>query len=90
MQAAVLADDLGAGPQHEVKRVAEQDLGARAGHVLGTHGLDRAIGADGHERGGLHHTTRKRERAAARVTVRLVQRELHVPDPSGQISMASP
>ena len=52
-------DRLGAGPQHQVVRVAEHDLGAERVVVGGAQVLDRAAGADRHEQ-------RRRVRAVGR------------------------
>ena len=61
-------DRLGAGPQHQVVRVAEHDLGAELLVVGGAEVLDRAAGADGHEArravGAACRARRRRARAA--------------------------
>ena len=44
-----LRDALGAGPQHQMIGVAEDDVGAGRAHVLGQHRLHRGAGADRHE-----------------------------------------
>ena len=49
VQAAEPGDALGAGPQHQMIGVGEDDVGAGRAHVLGEHGLDRGAGADRHE-----------------------------------------
>ncbi|VTR68653.1 hypothetical protein DESC_720031 [Desulfosarcina cetonica] len=53
MQAAKPADDLGTGPQVEVVGVAQDNLGPGGFDFLGAQGLDRRLGADGHENRGL-------------------------------------
>ena len=69
VQAAELGDALSAGPQHQVIGVGKQDVGARGGHVLGKHGLDRGAGADRHEGGRAHDPARRRDRAHPRKPV---------------------
>ncbi len=70
MQAAMPADDVGARPQHEVEGVAEDDLRTGAAHLLRRHRLDRAVGADRHERRRLHAAAGKFQAAAAGGAVR--------------------
>ena len=77
MQAAVGADDVGAGPEHEVIGVAEHDLGAQTNKLLGRHGLDRAIGADGHENRGLNHTVRQAQASGTCRAVTGLQFKFH-------------
>ena len=55
-----------AGPQGQVVGVAEDDLGADLLEVAVQRGLDRALRADGHERGRLDDAVRRVERAEAR------------------------
>ena len=50
VQPAEPRDPLGAGPQHQMIGVAEDDVGARRAHVVGLHRLDRRRGPDRHER----------------------------------------
>ena len=49
VQAAELGDALGAGPEHQMIGIGEDDIGAARRHVLGEHGLDRRPGANRHE-----------------------------------------
>jgi len=49
MQVAMLADNLCAGPQHQVKGIAQYDLGTDVGQFFRCHSFDCAIGADRHE-----------------------------------------
>ena len=64
-----------AGPEVEVVRVAENDLGAGAAHVGRAEAADDPMGADRHERRRLHLAMRQRERAGARGAVRALQPE---------------
>ena len=59
VQPAVRAHDLVARPQHQVKGVAEHDVGAEALELFGRHRLDRAVGAHGHEGRRLDHAVRE-------------------------------
>ncbi len=77
VQRAVLADDSGAGPQHQVKGVAENDFGAGGAQFLGRHRLDRAIGAHRHERRCLYRASRKLECPAPRRAVTVGPGEVH-------------
>ena len=77
MQVAMPADDVGAGPQHQVEGVAEDDLGAQVFQLLRRHGLDRAVGADRHEGRGLHRAAGETQPAAARRAVAGEQFKLH-------------
>ena len=53
MQTALFGDELGTGPEHEVIRVPEDDLGTEIVEVGGGQRAHRGSGADGHEaRGG--------------------------------------
>ena len=69
VQAAQVADRLGAGPQHEVEGVAEQHLRAGLGQQARRHALDCSVGAARHERRRLHAAVARREPAAARRAV---------------------
>ena len=53
VQVAQLGDDLLAGAEHQVIGVGEDDLRAGGGDVIGEDAFDGALGADGHERGGV-------------------------------------
>ena len=66
VQSPVCGDDGRTRSQHEVEGVAENDLGAQVFELLGGHRLDRAVGADRHERRGLDHAVGGHERARAR------------------------
>lgn len=89
VQATMFADDLGAGPQHQVKRVAKNDFRAVGGHFFGSHALDRAIGADRHEGGRLHTAAPKLERSGTRGTRCVSYRQSHAAL-SGVRNMESP
>ena len=56
MQSTELGDQLLAGPEMEVVRVPEHDLGAERAQLLGVHRLHRCLRPDRHERGGRHVT----------------------------------
>ncbi len=59
-----MPDHIEAGPHPQVKGVAQYDLRAHVFKRLRHHALDRAIGADRHEDGGLHHAVVERQFAA--------------------------
>ncbi|OIQ64305.1 hypothetical protein GALL_541450 [mine drainage metagenome] len=61
-----------------MKGIAEHDLRANGFELVRCHGLDRAIGAYGHESGGLDLPVRQSERAATGKAVSFVKLELHV------------
>ena len=64
VQAAVTLDDLHAGTQHQVERVAEDDLAAQQRQFLRGHALDRSVGADRHEHRGFYDAARAGDAAA--------------------------
>ena len=65
VQAAVRGDDLRAGAEVQVVRVAEDDLGAELPQLARLHGLDRRLGPDGHEAGRLDHAVGRHETTGA-------------------------
>ncbi len=65
MQPAEFADDVEARPQEQMERVAEDDLGADPVELARRHRLDRAVGADRHERGRFDRAAREGDAAAA-------------------------
>jgi hypothetical protein len=69
VQTAERRDPLGARPQHQVIRIAEQDFRAGRAHLFGLQPFHRGLGADRHERRRLHPAVRCRELAAARSAV---------------------
>jgi hypothetical protein len=69
VQAAELLDQLVAGTEVQVVRVAEDDLRAQVAELLRVDGFDRALRADGHEGRRLHVAVRGAQRAGARVAV---------------------
>ena len=66
VQAAVRAHDFRAGPQHQVKGVREDDLGAAGQEFLGRDALDGPVGADRHEGRRFNRAAREREPSAPR------------------------
>jgi hypothetical protein len=54
VQAAERGDPLGAGPEVQVVRVAEHDLGPQRLQLVRQHGLDGGLRADRHEDGRRH------------------------------------
>ena len=85
VQAAVLADHLESRPQPEVEGIAEDDLRAERGELVGRHGLHRAVGADRHEGRRVDTAVRELERAAAGLAIGVQDLELH-----RSMSIASP
>src|SRR5881394_47690 len=77
MQRAVRTDHIDARPQHQVKRVAENDFCADLAQLLRRHRLHRAIGPDRHERRRLDDAALERETPAAGRAVGGEQIELH-------------
>ncbi len=69
VQAAKPRDPLGAGPQHEVISVAENDVRARRFDIVEEHGLDRGRGANGHESRRADGAARRRNLAEAGAAV---------------------
>jgi len=65
MQPAQRRDALGPGPQHQVIRVGEKDVGTRGAHRLRRKPLHRRLRADRHERGRRDRAVRSRHFAAA-------------------------
>src|SRR5690606_11782474 len=64
VQAAVRTHDVGPWAQHEVEGVTEHDVGAQVLELLGRHGLDAAVSADGHEGRRLYRAARERQASA--------------------------
>ncbi len=89
VQPAVLADDLRTWPQHQVERIAENDLGTVGGYLLRRHALHRTVGADGHEGGRPYRAAAKREESGTRSPAAIEDFELH-PSPLGVTNMESP
>ena len=61
-EATEVADDVGAGPQHQVVRVGEHHLGTQVGKVRGRKVPHRPTGPHGHEAGGPERTAGRRHR----------------------------
>ena len=70
VQAAELGDTLGAGSQHQMIGVAEDDIGAGIAHLLRVKRFYRAHGADRHERRRTNDAARRRDFPAPRRSVR--------------------
>src|SRR2546428_11642289 len=69
VKAAAARDQIVAGTQIEVIRVAEQNLDAEVLEVAMRDGLHRALRADGHERRRLDFAVRRRHHASSRAAV---------------------
>jgi hypothetical protein len=69
MQAAVGFDHLKPRAQEQMERIAQDDLRTEVPNLLRQHALDRAIGADGHERRGFDRPARKFDAATTRGAV---------------------
>ena len=69
VQAAVPAYDLGPRTQHQVKRIAEYDLGATCGDLFGRDAFDGSIRADRHESRSPDFAAPKNQMPAAGSTV---------------------
>ncbi|MPN22683.1 hypothetical protein SDC9_170066 [bioreactor metagenome] len=78
VQALVRLDGIQPRAQPQVEGVAEADLGADVVQRLGGHGLDRAVGTDRHEDGGLDDAVVQRQRAAPGGAIGFQKFELHV------------
>ena len=70
-------DHLGAGAQHQVKGIAENDLRADGGDILGQHGLHGPIGPHRHERRGLDHAPGETQPPPAGLAVTAIELEIH-------------
>src|SRR5262245_39331104 len=71
------ADHVDAGPEQQMKRVAEDDLGAELLELLRSHRLHAAVSADRHERGRLDRAARKRNAPAPRGTIAAKEIKFH-------------
>ena len=69
MQPAERGDAFGAGAEHQVIGIGEQDIGAGRAHVVVVHALDRRLRADRHESRRAHRPVRGRNFAGARGAV---------------------
>src|SRR5690349_25039815 len=76
MQAAVAADDLETRAQPQVKGVAEQDLRAARGHLVGRDALHRAVRPDRHEGGRVDPAVRELEHPAPGAAIAMRNGEL--------------
>jgi hypothetical protein len=86
VQPAQPRDALGAGAQHQVIGVAEDDVGARRAHVLRLDRLDGGGGADRHEGGRADLPRRIAIVAEARLAVGGVDGELETLELSDAVS----
>ena len=69
---------LGAGAQHQVKSIAEENVGSRSTYLLGGQPLNRAVGPDRHKRRGGNLTAWKTHLAGARLAVGCGDVKTHV------------
>ncbi len=93
MQSPELGDALGAGAEHQMIGVGENDVGAGLAHVLGEHGLHRRAGADRHEGRRADGPTRCRDLAGpccAIASLFTVKRKADIRRLSGLSKQASP
>ena len=65
VEIAMGIDHLGAGAQHQVEGVAQNDFRPDALQLLRRHGLDRGVGAHRHKRRRLHRAAGKGQATAA-------------------------
>ena len=79
-----LADDVVSGPEEQVIRVGEHDLGARRTKVVRRQRLHRGVRADRHEDRRLHDAVRRGQPSGARGSIGGGQLERH------RINVASP
>ena len=70
-------DDVSTRSQHQVKCNAQKNFSAGIPDRFGRHGLDRAVGAHGHEGWRLHTAAVKCERAAASLVISFQEFKLH-------------
>ena len=75
MQTAKAGDTLGAGPQHQVIGIAENDIRPQLAHLIEIHGLDGADSADRHEGGRADDAARHGDFAETRAAARGFQGE---------------
>ena len=89
VQAAVFANYLCARSKHQVKRIAENDIGAIARHLFGRHTSDRPVGTNRHERWRTNVAATKYQRRATRSPALVMHLEFHA-SLSGVTNIASP
>ena len=73
----MLLDHLRARAQPQVEGIAEDNLGTGGDDVARQHAFDGAIGADRHERRGLHSATREGQATTTGFAVRSEQFKRH-------------
>ena len=83
MQPAELRDHILAGPEVQVVRVAEHDLGAERTHLVRVEHLDGGLRPDRHERGRPQLAVLRLQDAGPRITVRRRDCEGHARGRSG-------
>ena len=83
------ADDVGSRPQHQMKRVSEDDLCPGRGNLFRTDRPDRTDGSDRHERRGVDKPAGKVDPALPGITVGMIQGVFHWGARDSRI-MASP
>ena len=66
MQATMQVNDVGTGAQHQVKGVAETDVGAEAFELFRRHSLHSSVGPHRHKRRRFDHAVGKSEATEAR------------------------
>ena len=71
MQVTHSLDDLCAGAQHQVKGIAEHNLGAGKLHLFRGHRLDGAVGPYRHERRGIDISPCKRQTATTGIAINM-------------------
>ncbi len=78
MQAAVLANNVGARAEHEVKGITKENLGATLCDLLRSHTFDSAISTNRHKGRSLHFASRKLQCPSSCESISGFQFKLHV------------
>ncbi len=73
----MLLDDVGSGPQHEMKGIAQDDIRIDIEKLSRRQALNRAVGSNWHECGRAHCASGKAEHPRACVSIASRHRELH-------------
>ena len=90
VQAPQLRDQLRAGTNPQVVRVAEDDLGAQFLQFARRHGLDRGLGAHRHEYRRLHRAVRSPQYAAPGGSLGILAEKLETHRPRFTLWGAAP